>query len=518
MPTRFSLRSVISPWKGRKNEWNKDHRPQEGVAVADVQPTGKSSPGGPAASAGVVKQTEPHPKTKLPPQSNAEELLAQSQTVPAFLPRAILHLPNPHLSGETEKLPEPGMICQRCEAFFPWVQSPDRVAKSGRPGRFPYYNLYQEWEYGFAQGCSLCFIPRSFGDLTLKQLLSEKRRPSLTWISDAKDPAGSRLPDESILANVTRNNVYGTHVLLESAKEVGIRRFIHVSCFHRRGLGRSGKEWRGFVGTQHSCTNYCNPYAATKAAAEMLVVAYSKSFKLPSIIVRSNNVYGPHQFPESECRRWNGRNQWINEALEVIPNFINLLERERPLIIHGDGEHARRYLYAADAADAFDTILRKGTVGHVYNVGLVDEVSNLELCVKPLNILAINNTHGWINRVKDRPFNNRRYAVDGTKLKQLGWNQKVKFDDGLKTTVQWYHDFPNWWGDISNVLTAFPVLDGTFVMADKSAGELDSFQNSHKISCNGSLGRTHDNLSIGQETTAGVQNGAVKKRKLDQVE
>jgi hypothetical protein len=103
-------------------------------------------------------------------------------------------------------------------------------------------------------------------------------------------------------------------------------------------------------------------------------------------------------------------------------------------------------------------------------------------------------------------------------LKQLGWNQKVKFEDGLKTTVQWYHDFPNWWGDISNVLTAFPVLDGTFVMADKSAGELDPFQNSHKISCNGSLGRTHDNLSIGQETTAGVQNGAVKKRKLDQVE
>ncbi|OCL12722.1 dtdp-glucose-dehydratase [Glonium stellatum] len=241
--------------------------------------------------------------------------------------------------------------------------------------------------------------------------------------------------------NFTKNNVYGTHVLLESAKEAGIRRFIHIST--DEVYGEVDKDADDLL--EHSALAPTNPYAATKAAAEMLVTAYSRSYNLPVIIVRSNNVYGPHQFPE-----------------KVIPKFVNLLQRRRRLIIHGDGQHSRRYIYAGDAADAFDTIFHRGHFGQVYNIGSVDEVTNLELCMKLLAVFDIPQTEAgdWIEHTKDRPFNDRRYAVDGTKLRQLGWEQKITFEEGLRITADWYRDFPNWWGDITNVLTPFPVIMG----------------------------------------------------------
>jgi dTDP-D-glucose 4,6-dehydratase len=141
---------------------------------------------------------------------------------------------------------------------------------------------------------------------------------------------------------------------------------------------------------------------------------------------------------------------------EIIPKFIHLLERKRPLILHGNGENTRRYLYAADAADAFDTILHKGLPGNIYNVGSVDELSNLELCTKILRVYGIaeDKIPNWIRYSRDRPFNDRRYAVDGTKLGLLGWKQRTSFKDGLQATIKWYQQFPNWWGDVECVLTA----------------------------------------------------------------
>lgn len=132
------------------------------------------------------------------------------------------------------------------------------------------------------------------------------------------------------------------------------------------------------------------------------------------------------------------------------------------MILHGDGSPTRRYLFAGDAADAFDTILHKGEIGQIYNIGSSDEISNLELCHIILTEMGIDikdtkDFERWVKHTHDRPFNDQRYAVDATKLKKLGWTQKTSFDEGLKTTIDWYKRYGDkWWGDISPVLTPFP--------------------------------------------------------------
>jgi dTDP-glucose 4,6-dehydratase len=270
----------------------------------------------------------------------------------------------------------------------------------------------------------------------------------------------------------THTNVYGTHVMLESAKKVGIKRFIHISTDEVYGEVKDDDDDL----LETSILAPTNPYAASKAAAEMLVCSYMKSFKLPVIIVRSNNVYGPHQYPESMCSRFTSifiANICAYISIEIIPKFTCLLNRKRPAVLHGDGSPTRRYLYAADAADAFDTILHKGALGQVYNVGSHDEVSNIDLCKMLLKEMGI--VHGdttglgkWIKYTHDRPFNDHRYAVDGTKLRQLGWGQKTSFAEGLKMTVEWYRRFgEEWWGDISKVLSPFPIVIEAEVHSDK---------------------------------------------------
>lgn len=272
----------------------------------------------------------------------------------------------------------------------------------------------------------------------------------------------------------THTNVYGTHVLLESARKVGgIRRFVHISTDEVYGEVREDDDEL----VESSILAPTNPYAASKAAAEMLVHSYQKSFKLPVIIVRSNNVYGPHQYPESEsyfCLPWplcvTGLRP--NCAAEIIPKFTCLLNRGQPVVLHGDGSPTRRYLYAGDAADAFDTILHKGQLGQIYNVGSNDEVSNLDLCGMIITAMGLTTDEEtgaavtqeaalrrWVKYTHDRPYNDRRYAVDDTKLKTLGWSQRTGLAEGLRRTVDWYVRFGEaWWGDISHVLTPFPVL------------------------------------------------------------
>lgn len=252
----------------------------------------------------------------------------------------------------------------------------------------------------------------------------------------------------------TSTNVYGTHVLLECARNHGrIKRFVHVSTDEVYGEVAEDADDL----TEQSILAPTNPYAASKAAAEMLVHSYWKSFKLPMIMVRSNNVYGPHQFPE-----------------KIIPKFSHLLERGENLMLHGDGKHTRRYLYAGDAVDAFDTILHRGKVGQVYNVDSRDEVSNISLCKMLLAEFGHDpdrDFHSIVKYTVDRPFNDRRYAVDATKLKQLGWSQKTSFADGLKLTVEWYRKFGDrWWGDIDNLLQAQAEMSFPIASSPSSLG------------------------------------------------
>lgn len=148
------------------------------------------------------------------------------------------------------------------------------------------------------------------------------------------------------------------------------------------------------------------------------------------------------------------------------------------MLLHGDGKHTRRYLFAGDAADAFDTILHKGLIGQIYNVGSTDEISNLELCsllLKEFGHDPAVDFDSFVKHTIDRPFNDRRYAVDATKLKGLGWVQKTTFAEGLKATVDWYRKFGSeWWGNIDLVLVPFPVVKDSEVVDAGNSGSKSS--------------------------------------------
>ncbi len=230
----------------------------------------------------------------------------------------------------------------------------------------------------------------------------------------------------------TKNNVLGTHVLLEAAKEKGIRRFIHVSTDEVYGetLEESAREETVLLPT--------NPYAASKAGAELLVRSYYKSFQLPIIITRGNNVYGPGQYPE-----------------KVIPKFMCRLIRGEKLPVHGNGQNSRSYLYILDVVRAFHLILTRGEVGQVYNIGTSRDISNLQLAHQLLKMMCPdNNPQDYIDYVKDRAFNDRRYHIDYTPLRKLGWEETVSFSEGLRRTMEWYFNHLDYWKDLNTALTA----------------------------------------------------------------
>jgi dTDP-D-glucose 4,6-dehydratase len=157
-----------------------------------------------------------------------------------------------------------------------------------------------------------------------------------------------------------------------------------------------------------------------------------------------------------------------------------LLERQQRLLLHGDGSPTRRYLYAGDIVDALDTIFHKGAIGQIYNIASKDEVSNTEICHKLLDMFGLPHRTAaemekWVQYTTDRPFNDQRYATDGSKLAALGWQPKTAFNEGLRKTVDWYRRFGEvWWGDISRVLTPFPVVEGTEIWTQEEHDDLSS--------------------------------------------
>eukprot|EP00271_Cylindrocystis_brebissonii_P008723 TRINITY_DN23202_c0_g1_i1.p1 TRINITY_DN23202_c0_g1~~TRINITY_DN23202_c0_g1_i1.p1 ORF type:complete len:663 (-),score=116.50 TRINITY_DN23202_c0_g1_i1:816-2804(-) len=239
----------------------------------------------------------------------------------------------------------------------------------------------------------------------------------------------------------TKNNIYGTHVLLEACKVAGtIKRFIHVSTDEVYGE----TEADAIVGN-HEASQLLptNPYSATKAGAEMLVIAYGHSYNIPFITTRGNNVYGPQQFPE-----------------KLIPKFMLLAMQGKPLPIHGDGSNVRSYLFCEDVAEAFDTVLHKGTVGHVYNIGTTKERRVIDVARDICKLLGLD-AEKMIKYVENRPFNDQRYYLDDAKLKVLGWQERTVWEDGLRKTFEWYKNNAEYWGDVSGALQAHPRMLAT---------------------------------------------------------
>ena len=218
----------------------------------------------------------------------------------------------------------------------------------------------------------------------------------------------------------TKDNILGTHILLECCRKYGkIQKFIHVST--DEVYGESMNNVNENHKTEHSVLCPTNPYAATKAGAELIAQSYNHSFNMPIIITRGNNVFGPNQYPE-----------------KLIPRFIKLLKENKKVTIQGKGTAVRAFLHAYDTATAFECILNKGLIGEIYNIGCDEGMEYSVIDVAKILIKMIKKTEkydDWIEYIEDRPFNDQRYYISNQKLKDLGWNITIDFMDGLENLV-----------------------------------------------------------------------------------
>ena len=219
----------------------------------------------------------------------------------------------------------------------------------------------------------------------------------------------------------TYDNVLGTHMLIECCRVYGgIQRFIHVSTDEVYGESMNTTEEQHK--TEKSILCPTNPYAATKAGAELIVQAYAHSYKMPIIITRGNNVYGPNQHHE-----------------KVIPRFIQQLKRGEKVTIQGNVSAVLGFLHARDTAEAFSLILERGVVGEIYNIGTEEECSVLDLArllIRLIHKVEVGECDSWITYIEDRPFNDQRYYISNDKLRSLGWSVKTDFVAGLKQLIQ----------------------------------------------------------------------------------
>jgi len=216
-------------------------------------------------------------------------------------------------------------------------------------------------------------------------------------------------------------NILGTQLLLDAARRSGVGRYVQVSTDEVYGdLGSEG------VFTEETPLAPNNPYAATKAAADLLVHAAWHSHGIAAVITRCSNNFGPYQFPE-----------------KLIPLMIANALEERPLPVYGDGRNVRDWIYVEDHCAAVDLVMRRGRPGEVYNIGAMNEMPNIEVVQRILKYLG--KPESLITFVKDRPGHDRRYAMDASKIRrELGWRPRFSFEDALAATVEWYRTHDDW--------------------------------------------------------------------------
>lgn len=210
------------------------------------------------------------------------------------------------------------------------------------------------------------------------------------------------------------DNIKGTTVLLETLRVLKLESlFFHIST--DEVYGESGMEEK----SENSLLLPTNPYAATKAGAEMMLYSYGKSFGQKYIIIRGNNVYGPNQYME-----------------KIIPKFIYLLKNDKKCTIHGEGKTSRSFIHVKDFCKALDIIWGKGKLGEIYNIGSEDEFSVMDIAKILIEMIKNDkNIEDYIEFIKDRNFNDKRYLISCQKLKDLGWEQTVNFVDGVKKLI-----------------------------------------------------------------------------------
>jgi dTDP-glucose 4,6-dehydratase len=239
--------------------------------------------------------------------------------------------------------------------------------------------------------------------------------------------------DRSLIAagEFIQTDVYGTFVLLEAAREAkNLRRFVQISTDEVYGSVPSG------LSRETDELRPRNPYSASKAGADRLAYSYFATYKIPVVITRASNNYGPNQFPE-----------------KVIPLFITNAIDQLPLPLYGDGMNIRDWLHVLDHCRGVDLLIERGAPGEVYNIGGGNEVTNLDLTRRILELTG--RPASLIKPVADRLGHDRRYALDSSKLRALGWTPQARFEDALAETVQWYRQNEWWWRPIKEQDPAF---------------------------------------------------------------
>lgn len=255
--------------------------------------------------------------------------------------------------------------------------------------------------------------------------LFEKTSPDMVVNFAAESHVDRSIEDPEIFVTT---NITGTVVLMDACRKYGIKRYHQVSTDEVYGDLPLDRPDLLFTETTPITTS--SPYSSSKAAADLFVEAYHRTYGLPITISRCSNNYGPYHFPE-----------------KLIPlMIINALNNE-DLPVYGDGMNVRDWLYVTDHCEAIDLIIHEGTVGEVYNVGGHNEMANIDIVKLICN--ALDKPESLIKYVTDRKGHDRRYAIDPTKIHaELGWLPKTSFEEGIQKTIQWYLDNEDWWQDI----------------------------------------------------------------------
>ena len=269
------------------------------------------------------------------------------------------------------------------------------------------------------------FVKGDIADREVVNTLFEEEKPDIVVNFAAESHVDRSITQPELFL---RTNIMGTQVLMDACRKYGVQRYHQVST--DEVYGDLPLDRPDLFFTEDTPIHTSSPYSASKASADLLVLAYFRTFHLPVSITRCSNNYGPYHFPE-----------------KLIPLMITRALNDQSLPVYGKGENVRDWLYVEDHCAAIDLVMRKGREGEVYNVGGHNERTNLDVVKTVLRELG--KPESLITFVTDRPGHDRRYAIDPSKIHaELGWLPRTKFDDGIHQTVQWYLDNRQWWEHI----------------------------------------------------------------------
>lgn len=269
------------------------------------------------------------------------------------------------------------------------------------------------------------FVKGDIADRADVEKLFEEEHPDIVVNFAAESHVDRSIEDPGIFL---KTNILGTQVLMDACRKYGIKRYHQVST--DEVYGDLPLDRPDLFFTEDTPIHTSSPYSSSKAGADLLVLAYHRTFGLPVTITRCSNNYGPYHFPE-----------------KLIPLIISRALADESLPVYGTGENVRDWLYVEDHCAAIDLVIRKGREGEVYNIGGHNERTNLEV-VKTI-LKQLGKPESLITYVTDRPGHDMRYAIDPTKIhNELGWLPATKFDDGIKKTIDWYLNNKEWWENI----------------------------------------------------------------------